>query len=120
MSEIYESEKFKKLMAEEEARLLKEYEVIETASWIGNTGLDEETERELAHFIRREFGESIYDEGSLKASDLEYLGIFDMEEGPTHFWKIPSNNKELFAYVAPFEDDNYCLGFGDRRPPNYP
>ncbi|HEY5995097.1 MAG TPA: hypothetical protein VIU46_10925, partial [Gallionellaceae bacterium] len=41
--------------------------VREVADWFGTTGLDEETERELPRYLRREFGESLFDEGALKA-----------------------------------------------------
>ena len=91
--------------------------MIEEASWFGETGLDEETERELPHYLRRAYGESVFDEDSLKADDLEYLGIFDTEEGAVRFWKIPtSDGRAVYAYAVPYEN-TFCLGFGDKTPP---
>ena len=120
MSNKFDNEEFRKLVVKEEARQLKEYEFVEEASWFGTTGLDEDTEREVAHYVRREFGESVFDEDGLKASDLEYLGVFETDQGPTHFWKIPASDDNVFAYAEPYDHDTYCLGLGDRTPPNYP
>ena len=120
MSNFLQSEVYKKRVAEEEALLLKEYEFKEHASWFGKTGLSEETENELAHYLRRELGESVYDEDGLKADDLEYLGIFKIAEGSTHFWKIPYGEEDVYAYAIPWEGEQYSLGWGDKIPPKNP
>ena len=48
---------------------------VEAADWIGKTWLDEDTERELPRYLRRELGESLADPDGLKANDLQYLGV---------------------------------------------
>ena len=61
------------------ARLHRSYAeeetVIEAAPWFGTTGLDEEVERELPKYLRREFGELLLDDDSLKARDLADLTL---------------------------------------------
>lgn len=41
--------------------------VVEQAPWMGRTGLPEDLERELPRYVRREFGESVFDDESLRA-----------------------------------------------------
>lgn len=96
-----------------------EEHAIEVADWIGRTGLDEGTERELPRYLRREFGEFLDDPEGLKANDLSYLGILTDARGRAHFWRIPSRRGEVsFAYVdISDEGDALSLGWGDRSPP---
>lgn len=102
------------------ARLKASYDaeetVIEVAPWIGKTGLPEEIERELPKYLRREFGELLLDEGSFRASDLEYVGVFPQTHGKTHFWKIPRENEPTFATVAVGNDGSFCTGWGSEGP----
>ena len=100
------------------AEVDKEYTIVETADWFGKTGLDDETERELPRYLRREFGESLSKKGALKASDLVYLGVFQEPEGAIHYWRIPSKNSKreyYFAYVEDFPEG--AMGWGNRKPP---
>ena len=60
--------------------------VIEEASWFGTTGLPDEDERELPKYLRREFGELLLEEDSLKASDLRYIGVFEEPDARVHYW----------------------------------
>lgn len=96
-----------------------EEHTVEIADWMGRTGLDEATERELPRYLRREFGEFQGDPEGLKANDLHYLGIHADERGRAHFWRIPSRGGEVsFAYVDVSEHgEALCLGWGDRSPP---
>lgn len=117
MSNFLESEEYKRRVDEIHTKMMKEYEVVEEASWFGKTGLDEATERELPHYIRREYGESVFDEDSLRADELEYLGVYETDAGPTRFWKIPTSDaRPVYAYAMPYED-SVCLGLGDKSPP---
>jgi hypothetical protein len=105
----------------EMARLHKSYEVEqslrEEASWFGATGLPDEIERELPKYLRREFGELVLDDGSLKASDLAYVGSFPDEGGLVHYWRIPPRGGEVsFAYVEVSADGQVCTGWGNREP----
>jgi len=91
--------------------------VVEEASWFGKTGLDDATERDLLHYIRREYGESVFDEDGLKADELEYLGVFETDDEPTRFSNIPTSDDEpVYAYAMPYGDSIY-LGRGDKSPP---
>lgn len=117
MTDFLDDDVFKSRLAEAQRKMAEEYSFVESAAWFGTTGLDEATERELPHYLRRELGESVYDSKSLKADDLKYLGIFETSAGLSHFWKFPEGNgEELFAYAEPFESQ-YCLGWGDKIPP---
>lgn len=92
----------------------------EVADWIGRTGLDEATERELPRYLRREFGESQGDPQGLKAGDLIYQGVHADAQGRAHFWRIPSRDggEASFAYVDISDaGEALCLGWGDRSPP---
>lgn len=90
----------------------------EQAGWFGNTGLDEDMERELPRYLRREFGEFMHDEGSLQAAHLTYLGAFDEPDARVHYWRVPASSAEpVFAYVETDGDDTICIGWGNREPP---
>lgn len=104
----------KKLMDREET-------TTENADWIGTTGLDEDTERELPRYLRREFGESLFDEGSLKATDLRYVGVFAEDGQQVHYWHVPyKDNDQIFAYVEVAPTGDICTGWGNREPPTFP
>jgi hypothetical protein len=90
--------------------------VIESASWIGTTGLPESVERELPKYLRREFGERLLDRGSLRASDLEYVGVFPQTHGQTHFWRIAKQKEPCFATVVAQNDGSFCTGWGGEGP----
>jgi hypothetical protein len=93
---------------------------LESADWIGRTGLDEATERELPRYLRREFGEFIDEPDALRASDLQYLGVFADDRGAAHFWQVPSKaaQEAYFAYVeVDAKGRPTLLGWGDRAPP---
>ena len=51
--------KFRSMLKKSYGEVAKEYATLETADWFGTTGLDEETERELSRYLRREFGERL-------------------------------------------------------------
>ncbi len=102
---------------EHAARVEAEQTVIETADWIGATGLEEAAERELPRYLRRERGESLFDEGSLKAEDLRYLGSVPDEGGMAHYWCVPGDGKTAFAYIIAWPDGGWNMGWGDREPP---
>lgn len=110
--------KFRGAMKEKLEQMREEEKVLETADWIGRTGLDEETERELSRYLRRELGESLFDEGALKAGDLRYVGAFDEEGSKAHYWHMPYGKEErVFAYCDVSPDGETCLGWGNREPP---
>jgi hypothetical protein len=116
--EVLNDPEYQKQMAHLHASHLAEETVMEQAPWIGTTGLDETTERELPKYLRREFGELLLDEGSLKAADLTYIGSFPEAHGSTHFWGIPSSESELYAYVEDNADGPGLMGWGNRAPPD--
>ncbi len=104
-------------MAQYQRKRDSEQATLEVAPWIGQTGLDEATERELPRYLRRELGEFL-DDGGLKASDLQYLGLFQEAGGAVHYWQMPHQDSEpVFAYVeVDHAGTAKCLGWGDKAP----
>lgn len=105
------------------ARLHESYEkertVREEAPWFGTTGLDDEVERELPKYLRREFGELLLDNDSLKAADLVYVGKFKEEDSVIHYWRIPPRNGEVsFACVEVGAQGELFTDWGGREPPS--
>ena len=91
--------------------------VIEEAEWFGTTGLSEDIERELPRYLRREAGELLLEEGSLKASDLAYIGAFEEPDATVHYWSVPSSDGEpTYAYVEVGGGQTFT-GWGGREPP---
>lgn len=92
----------------------------EEAPWFGKTGLADDEERELPHYLRREFGEFMDDETGLKARDLDYLGVQTDSVGPAHFWRIQraSADGPTFAYIDIDSAGRLVsYGWGNRTPP---
>ncbi len=112
------SDEFKKSVEEQQNRIEDEYNIKEVAEWFGKTGLGEEIERELPHYLRRELGESLFNTGSLKASDLVYIGSFKvMSGGEDHFWRFPWKDDEFYAKVEVGIDGSTIIGWGSEKPP---
>ena len=112
--------KFRSAVKERMAVVDKEYATYETADWFGKTGLDEETERELPRYLRREFGETLFEKGALQANDLIYLGVFEEPEGAVHYWRITGKDSEAepyYAHVIVETSGETCTGWGDKKPP---
>ena len=92
---------------------------MEAADWIGITGLDEATERELPRYLRRELHEFLDDPDGLKAAQLTYLGVLRDDRGLAHFWKLPERKEfsgPTFAYIERNTDGSWAMGWGTRRP----
>lgn len=109
-------------VARELQRAAAEREILEPADWIGTTGLDEDTERELPRYLRRELGERLGADGALRAADLRYLGVASDDRGAAHFWHMPERGEgPVFAYVdIAFDGQALGLGWGDRAFPAAP
>jgi hypothetical protein len=110
------SAEYKKAVQERFDRMQKEDEVREVAVWIGKTGLPEALERELPRYLRREFGQSLFDEESLKAADLQYVGAFPVEGKAIHYWRIPriphEERTDVYAYIEYGPGPNSITGRG--------
>ena len=94
-----------------------EYTMREEAPWFGKTGLDEETERELPRYLRRELGEFLDEPGALKAADLQFIGAFEEAPGMVYYWKVPYGEETVYAYVEVSRDGSQCTGWANREPP---
>lgn len=106
----------------EMSRLEQSYKIeeslIEEAPWIGNTGLPEPIERELPKYLRRELGELVIDDSSLKAKDLTYVGSFREGDLLVHYWRVPyGTEQDVYAYVEVDSGGQFCTGWGDRKLP---
>lgn len=114
-----EGPEYKKSFEDRLALMKKEEEVREEAEWIGKTSLSEELERELPRYLRREFGQSLFDADSIKAADLAYLGKF-LEDGKTvHYWRVPYKQKSVtyYAYIEVSRAGGTVTGWGSKSPP---
>ena len=113
-----ESHEYKQAYEAELKRIEAEHQVIEEAPWFGKTGLDEDTERHLPRYLRLEFGESLFDQDSLKAADLTYIGAFPGDNGSTvHFWKIPYGDEDVYARVVDHPINAGFMDWGIETPP---
>lgn len=58
-------------------------------------------EERVAHYLRLEYGEDAADPDSLQASDLTYLGQFEVNGYPTDYWRYPtSDNSPAYATMT--------------------
>ncbi len=113
------SPEYKKAVQEKLDLMRKEEQIVEVANWFGKTGLPDDTERELPRYLRREYGQSIFDKGALTAADLEYLGLFPDGPGTIHFWRMHDGAKEpTYAYVSVSASGDTVLSWGGRQPPS--
>lgn len=97
---------------------IAEETVVEVAPWFGTTGLPDDVEREISKYLRREFGELLLEEGSFKASDLEYIGEFKEAHTDVHCWRIvrgEGSSAFATAWVSP--EGSISIGWGCERPP---
>ncbi|MCC2639446.1 MAG: hypothetical protein K0Q68_3165 [Moraxellaceae bacterium] len=93
----------------------------EEAEWFGKTGLPEDIERHLPYYVRMEFGESVLDEDSVKASNFIYHGCHQTKDGVTHYWRIEYEPQEQWATITVSDADNYNFNWGgtDLAPPDH-
>lgn len=116
---IEETPEYKARMDLVDQSYLAEESVMEEADWFGTTGLSDDDERELPKYLRREFGELLIEEGSLKASDLKYIGAFEEPDGTFHYWTVPtSDGVPTYAYIE-LAQSEICTGWGNREPPGH-
>lgn len=96
----------------------KEEQVVEQADWFGKTGLPDAVERELSRYLRRELGQSIFEKGSLRADNLQYVGVYPEGLNSIRFWRIVDGAKEpRFAYISVSTSGQTSLGWGGKQPP---
>jgi hypothetical protein len=69
----------------------------------------------VADYLRLEYGEDADDPSSLKASDLKYLGRFDVNGSPTDYWEYPTSGKPAYATIT-MRADGEALSMTDDPP----
>jgi len=70
----------------------------------------------VAHYLRLEYGEDVSDPDSLKASDLTYLGRFNVNGQPTDYWQYPtSDNTPAYATMT-HDERGTALSMTDEPP----
>lgn len=113
---LLQSPEYQKAVAERRALMEQEASYLEDAPWFGRTGLGDALERELPRYLRREFGESVFEEGALKASELDYLGVYHDGGLLVHFWRVPSSVESTFATVT-VGPEGVVTSWGSDAPP---
>lgn len=111
----FNSDEYKRGVAAAQERMARDEAVIEQAEWIGKTGLGEELERELPRYLRRELGKYLDEPGAMKASDLSYVGAFPEHDGIVHYWRVPRQGEQVYAYIVASEQGT-VTGWGGRKP----
>lgn len=108
----------KKAMRVRSMEMKQDEQTREEALWFGKTGLPDDEERELPRYLRREYGQTLSQPNSLKASDLTYLGVFQEGIETVHYWRINDGEKEPhFAYIVIAPKEREVIGWGDRKAP---
>ncbi len=112
------SDAFRQAVAEARQRSQREEALQEVAAWFGQTGLDEEDERELPRYLRREYGEDIFsDPNALKAADLVYLGKVMASDGSEcHYWQVPGHVLS-YATIERYPDGGLYFSCDAEAPP---
>lgn len=72
-------------------------------------------EESVAAYLRLEYGEDAEDPASLQASDLTYLGRFNVDGHPTDYWQYPTSDKPAYATMAVWKDSS-VLSMTDEPP----
>jgi len=78
---------------------------------------DVELEKNVLHYLQREFGEPFGDGASLKLSDLEYEGQFDLDGREKLCWSFPSGSHEMWATAH--KSSRYKWVFGMQKKPDF-
>jgi hypothetical protein len=60
----------------------------------------ESREEWLAAYLRLEYGEVEADPTSIKASDLTYLGCFNLNGDLVHYWQYPTSGEPAYATIT--------------------
>ncbi len=88
-------------------------ETAEQADWFGQTGLAESVERALPRHLRQRLGQFLTQKNSLKAQDLEYLGVQEIDLIRLHSWSLPSAHfKQRYVYLYLNDNGKTHIGLG--------
>jgi hypothetical protein len=103
---------------EQHERHAEETGEVETAPWMGSTGLPAADEQQLAKYLRVQLKEPYFEVGSIRAKDLYYMGAFKEDGWRVHYWKVPSRfDGKKYAYIEQSYSGETWTGWGDREPP---
>jgi hypothetical protein len=70
----------------------------------------------VANYLRLEYGEDATDPDSLQASDLSYLGRFEVNGCPTDYWQYPTSDKTPAYATMTMRDGTTELSMTDEPP----
>jgi hypothetical protein len=73
------------------------------------------SEEQVAEYLRLEYGEVAEDPDSLQASDLSYLGRFNVDGYPTDYWQYPTSDQPAYATMT-MRDGTTELSMTDEPP----
>lgn len=69
----------------------------------------------VVEYLRLEYGEDAEDPDSLQASDLTYLGRFNVDGYPTEYWQYPTSDLPAYATMT-MRDGTTALSITDEPP----
>ena len=69
----------------------------------------------VAEYLRLEYGEDAEDPDSLQASDLTYLGRFNVDGYPTDYWQYQTSDQPAYATMT-MRDGTATLSMTDDPP----
>lgn len=69
----------------------------------------------VAEYLRLEYGEDAEDPDSLQASDLTYLGRFQVDGYPTDYWQYPTSEEPAYATMT-MREGGTALSMTDTPP----
>ncbi len=72
--------------------------------------------KEIAEYLRLEYGERWWQKGAIRASNLKFVGEYVIDGVTTQYWSYPTSTGVEWATVERF-DDGYCLGMTSDPPP---
>lgn len=89
--------------------------LLESADWFGTTGLSTSEERNIAKFMRYEYGDLLIDEDGLKAHDLKYQGCFKLNNKIFKKLDLSYKKQPNTIYIWHYYDNHYAYAYRDEN-----
>jgi hypothetical protein len=79
--------------------------------------LPKNIEQKILEYLHLEYGEDSESDTSLKLSDIEFVGEFNVNGTEIFYWSYPIDNEVRWATVEPYEN-SYLIGMVTELPKN--